>query len=154
MSHSLIVKLRLDNASEGHGYYSEESGKSLLEYANQVEPELFWLLCKKSGEKCPVWVPVLYQWSMGYSAPEGTSYLSYLLLDEAKWGNLLSPFIYGQVILPPKRWIKKQSFLSNSLLIWTVTCMWHRQCSLFLILVSSPLPSRCSSNDSTNIAHI
>lgn len=56
--HDLLVKFRLGNDGEGHGYYIKGSRKKMVEYTNQMESELFWLLCKKQ-EKCPLWVPTL-----------------------------------------------------------------------------------------------
>lgn len=111
--------------------------KSVLVHLNQMGPVLFCFLCKKSGEKCPLWVPVMYQLSVGDTAPERTSVLSYLV-NETKWKNGQSSFIYSQVFLSPKILTKGQSSLHFSLLIWIVASMWHRwECSLFLLLATS-----------------
>lgn len=75
--------------------------KSVLEYLNRMGPGLFSFLCKESGRNALLWVAVMYQLSVGYTAPERTSLLSYLL-NEAKGKNCQSLFIYSQVFLSPK----------------------------------------------------
>jgi len=53
MSHSLIVKLRLGNTSEGNGYYRKGFRKSLLQYSDKMEPEFFWLFVQEARGEMP-----------------------------------------------------------------------------------------------------
>lgn len=123
----------------GHGYCRKGSGKSLLEYKNQMEPELFCLLCKKWEEKCPLWIPVLLSLECGIHCSRGDLLpLLICCLMKQSGGNLLSSFIYGQVLFIPQNMNKETVF--SLLLIVNTNCDMHVTQTVFFVSPSSNQP--------------
>lgn len=162
MSHTLVVMLRLGNASEEHGYYRKGPGKNLLEYWSQKSDGAWALLdfVQEIRGEMPLWASVLYQWSVCYTAPGGL--LS--VLSAAWWSKVgessVLIYLWTGRLIPQK--VNKETVFSV-LFVVNMNSDVHvtqMECSLFLLgtrplsNASSYLPSAQAMAISTKIMHI